>query len=196
MSKPGRRSGPVRYERTGNVREGVVSEKSGKGKAFRLSEARELTPPVDPAEALRKDLRMAFLQGFGADDMDALAGKLKEMALSGDLAAMKLITQLLTAPAPAVVVVGRGGKKGKRPAEVEARNADRERTLGEDCADLIRLEGPLSSATLAGRCGVAECLVEAALQGDDRFERDADGGRKWHLSGKGFALLNADRDSA
>lgn len=163
-----------------------------------LGEARQLNPPVaDPAEALRYDLRMAFLEGVTSDDMEKLAGKLKQMALSGDMRAMRLITALLVEPTPStnVVVVNReeGRSRRRRKVVVQAAATSSE-TLRDDCADLIRLEGPLTSAVLADRCGVTVHVIDVALAEGDWFEMGE--ARRWHLSGKGFAAINADRETS
>lgn len=59
-----------------------------------LELARELTPPVPPLEAMRRQLQLALFDGIKEQDVLDMATKLKEMAMAGDLKAMKMFLDL------------------------------------------------------------------------------------------------------
>jgi hypothetical protein len=69
-------------------------------KTLKLGEAAALTPPVNPVEAMRRQLAMALFDGVKEDDVLQLATKLKEMALGGDLKAMKMFFDLVVGKEP------------------------------------------------------------------------------------------------
>lgn len=62
---------------------------------LRLDEARQLTPPVNPVEAMRRQLALALFDGVKEQDLLDMAGRLKEMAMAGDLKAMQLFFKLV-----------------------------------------------------------------------------------------------------
>jgi hypothetical protein len=62
---------------------------------LRLEDSRALTPPVNPVEAMRRQLALALFDGVKEQDMLDMAAKLKEMAMSGDLKAMKMYFDLM-----------------------------------------------------------------------------------------------------
>lgn len=72
----------------------MPNERNG-NKSLSLAEARERTPAVNPVEAMRKQLAVSLFGGVGEKDMVALATKLKEMALGGDLKAAKMLIELV-----------------------------------------------------------------------------------------------------
>jgi hypothetical protein len=65
--------------------------------SLKLSEARERTPAVNPVEAMRQQLQLELFGAVKAADVQGIAAKLKDMALAGDLKAMKLFFQLFDA---------------------------------------------------------------------------------------------------
>lgn len=75
-----------------------MSSKNGIG--FSLKNMAESTPPVDPAEALRRQLSLAVFNSVKEADVLAVAAKLKEMALAGDLKAMQMFLKLTVGDAP------------------------------------------------------------------------------------------------
>jgi hypothetical protein len=98
---------------------------SGNGQQRRtlsLRDAEALTPPVDAVKALQQSLQMALYNGVSEQDVAGVAGKLKEMAMAGDLRAMKMLFELVIGakgmapappPAPPQVVV-LGGRRGRK----------------------------------------------------------------------------------
>lgn len=84
-------------------------------RSLKLDDARRMTPPVSPAEALRQSLHATLLAQFSGDDVREMAGKLKEAALKGDKKAMQMVIQLISTAPPAA----RGGAVGVvlNPAE-------------------------------------------------------------------------------
>jgi hypothetical protein len=60
-----------------------------------LKDARAMTPAVNPVEALRRQLAMGLFNGVKEKDLADMAAKLKEMAMAGDLKAMKLYFDLV-----------------------------------------------------------------------------------------------------
>ena len=84
-----------------------MSSKDGNRNSLKLSEAREATPPVNPVEAMRRQLSTALFGAVKEQDVLDMAGKLKEMAQAGNLGAMKMYFDLVLGsqksapPAPA-----------------------------------------------------------------------------------------------
>ncbi len=72
-----------------------MSESNGKHRSLTLDQARTLTPAVNPVEAMRRNLQMAVFGSVSEADMLAMANKLKEQAMGGDLKAMKLYFELM-----------------------------------------------------------------------------------------------------
>jgi hypothetical protein len=72
------------------------TETNGSGK-LRLKEARELTPPVNPVEAMRRQLALAVFNGVKEADVTQMVEKLKEQAMGGDLKAQKMFFELIGA---------------------------------------------------------------------------------------------------
>lgn len=64
-------------------------------KSLSLKEARELTPAVNPVEAMRRQLSMALFDAVKEQDVINMANKLKEMAQAGDLKAMRMYFELV-----------------------------------------------------------------------------------------------------
>lgn len=60
-----------------------------------LDDARELTPPVDPVEAMRRQLALTLFDAVKPDDVLTLANKLRDMAMAGDLKAMQMYLKLV-----------------------------------------------------------------------------------------------------
>jgi hypothetical protein len=83
---------------------------NGKGTLI-LDQARRLTPVVNPVEAMRKQLALAVYDHATEKDIGDMMGKLKEMALGGNLQAMKMWLKL---------TVGEGGEKGASAPEPSA----------------------------------------------------------------------------
>jgi hypothetical protein len=69
-----------------------MSSKNGNG--FSLKQMAGLTPPVNPVEAMRKQLALAVFDKVSEKDIGEMMAKLKELALAGDLKAMKMFLQL------------------------------------------------------------------------------------------------------
>lgn len=69
---------------------------SGKNGKLILDDARRLTPPVNPVEAMRRSLALAMFNNVKETDVSALVDKLKEMAMAGDLKAMDMFFKLTT----------------------------------------------------------------------------------------------------
>lgn len=65
-----------------------------KPKLFTLTEARETTPPVDPVEAMRRQLALAVYDKVKESDIGELVEVLKAQAMKGDLKAMKMFFDL------------------------------------------------------------------------------------------------------
>lgn len=86
--------------------------RSGNGShSLKLDEARALTPPVNPVEAMRRQLALALFDGVKEQDLLDMAAKLKEMAMAGDLKAMALFFKLVLPadkPAPPPPEAGAG----------------------------------------------------------------------------------------
>jgi hypothetical protein len=85
-----------------------ATEQKNGNRSLTLKEARELTPPVDPVQALRCQLQMALFNGVKEDDVVKMAEKLRDMAMGGDLKAMKMYFEL---------VVGKDRKEAAPPAD-------------------------------------------------------------------------------
>lgn len=102
-----------------------------------LNEARELTPPVSPIEAMRRQLATAVFGSVSEKDVLAMTEKLKEMGMSGDLKAMKMFFDL---------VVGKDVKPTPPPSDAGANQ------VAEALRDLVdeirvtraRSDGPAS----------------------------------------------------
>lgn len=78
----------------------LVEEEEPMG-TLRLDDARKRTPPVPAAEAHRRQLATTLFETITTDDVSELAAKLRQMALSGDLRAMKMLLDLVARPAAA-----------------------------------------------------------------------------------------------
>jgi hypothetical protein len=79
-----------------------MSDRNGNGnRSLSLREARELTPAVNPVEAMRKQLALALFDGVKEKDVLDVATKLKEMALAGDHKAMQMFFKLMLPDAKA-----------------------------------------------------------------------------------------------
>lgn len=63
--------------------------------SLKLAEARQRTPAVSAVEAMRSSLQLALFGAVTEADVAGMASKLKEMALAGDLKAMKLFFQMV-----------------------------------------------------------------------------------------------------
>ena len=92
-----------------------MSGSNGNRRSLNLSEARELTPPVNPVEAMRKQLALALFDAVKPQDVIDLALKLKEQAMAGDLKAAKLYLDLMlgkdSKPVPPQSAADSGGLK-------------------------------------------------------------------------------------
>lgn len=62
---------------------------------FSLKQMQLQTPAVNPVEAMRRQLALGLMGSVSETDMGKLAAKLKEMALGGDLKAMKMLLDLM-----------------------------------------------------------------------------------------------------
>lgn len=76
------------------MRESENGNGNGRG-TLSLERARELTPPVNAVEAMRRQLAVALFGGVKEQDVLDVAMKLKEMALSGDHKAMQMFFKLM-----------------------------------------------------------------------------------------------------
>ena len=72
-----------------------MSSSSGREHPLTLAEARRRMPAVEAAAAMRGQLQLALFGAVTEDDVIGMAGKLKQMALAGDLRAMKLFFELV-----------------------------------------------------------------------------------------------------
>jgi hypothetical protein len=100
-----------------------MSEEAAGGNGRRiphLAQMRAQTPPVNPVEAMRKSLALALFGGVSEADVQALAVKLKDMAMQGDLKATKLLLDLIL-------------PKEQKPAAQAADSA-----VGGQIADVLR----------------------------------------------------------
>lgn len=88
----------------------TMADKNG----FNLQEMKSKTPPVDPAEAIRKAAALGLSGAMKEDDVAAVYRKLKEMALAGDRKAMDMFFKLTlgsgNGAAPAAPPSADGGK--------------------------------------------------------------------------------------
>jgi hypothetical protein len=84
---------------------------------LKLDEARAITPPVSPVEAMRRQLQLALFDGVKEQDVLTLANKLKEMALAGDLKAMKMFFELVVGKEPKAAPPPSDGQGLKMMAE-------------------------------------------------------------------------------
>src|SRR5688572_28429129 len=83
-----------------------MREGNGDGRGtLRLADARQMTPKVSATEAMRQQLQLALFGAVTEQDVVGMAAKLKEMALAGDLKAMKLFFQLVMGQAQPVAPV-------------------------------------------------------------------------------------------
>lgn len=76
-----------------------VSEKPPRNSLV-LKEAAKQIPPVNAAEALRRQLQLALFESISAADVAQLATKLKDQALKGDQASMRLLLGLINQAPP------------------------------------------------------------------------------------------------
>lgn len=67
---------------------------NGRG-TLNLKDAAALAPPVNPVEAMRRQLALALFGGVREQDVLDVAQKLKEMALAGDHKAMQMFFKLM-----------------------------------------------------------------------------------------------------
>lgn len=96
--------------------ERVLVEECGMGAeprgSLRLRDAEKRVPPVNAAEALRRQLQVALFGAIGQADVIDVVAVLKKKALAGDLQAMKILLGLIGQPGQPqnvqqVAVVGR-----------------------------------------------------------------------------------------
>jgi hypothetical protein len=139
-----------------------VAERNGtqrKNTTIRLSEARDVTPPVDPVQAVKQSLVMTLYGQIGEDDVAQLVDSIKTKALKGDRHAERLLLDIITKAA--------GHWPGGRDRVVEKTvvmepGAKQLRLL---CAYAIRHEGSMSLSALATLVGMAEEDAERLLDG-------------------------------
>lgn len=67
-----------------------------KNAVFNLADARRRTPPPDPVAGMRNSLQLALFGAVTETDVCGMAQKLKQMAMEGNLQAMKLFFSLVT----------------------------------------------------------------------------------------------------
>lgn len=73
-----------------------MSESSnGRSNVLNLGAARQRTPAVSGIKAMQQSLQLVLFGAVTSKDVEAMATRLKEMALAGDLRAMKLFFQLV-----------------------------------------------------------------------------------------------------
>jgi hypothetical protein len=88
-----------------------AAERNGNGRGtFSLNGARELTPPVNPVEAMRRQLALGVFGAVKEKDVTDLVSKLHAMAMEGDHKAMKMYFEL-------VGVMGKNQQPPAPPAE-------------------------------------------------------------------------------
>jgi hypothetical protein len=111
-----------------------------------LDLARQATPIVNPIQAMRKQLALAVYDNVKEQDISEMMSKLKEMALGGDLNAMKMWMKL---------TIGDGNEKApKEETGVQA--------LAEAVSELVdeiriaKAEPPRSKTKKTGRLLEAE----------------------------------------
>lgn len=102
-----------------------MSEKNG----FNLKAMQALTPKVNPVEAMRKQLALSVYDNVHEKDIAAMMTKLKEMALDGNLGAMKMFLKL---------TIGEGNDKVPE-APAESPGAAALARAVEDLVDEIRI---------------------------------------------------------
>lgn len=92
---------------------------------IRVSEARALTPPVDPVEAMRRQAAVAAFGAVTEADVEQLVQKLKELALSGDHRAIKMYFELI------------GVMGGKPATQAQAAESGAIRLMAQALQDLV-----------------------------------------------------------
>lgn len=111
---------------------------SGTTRPSKLSEARELTPAVNPVEAMRRQLALALFGSVKEQDVLEMATKLKEMAQGGNLKAMKMYFDLVIGKDQKVVRPSGDSAGLKLMAEAM-----------QDLVDEIRINRAMSAETSA-----------------------------------------------
>lgn len=110
--------------------------------SLKLNEAREKTPAVDSAEALRRQLSMAVFNGVKESDVVAMVEKIKEQAMAGDHKAQKMFFDL----------IGATGKAAPPPPAQDSAGLKMMAEALTDLVDEIRISkapGPKSRKQLA-----------------------------------------------
>lgn len=97
---------------------------------LKLDEARAATPPVNPVEAMRKQLALALFDAVKPQDVIDLALKLKEQAMAGDLKAAKLYLDLM---------LGKDQPTPPPPAAAESQGLKQLAQAMHDLVDEIRI---------------------------------------------------------
>jgi len=97
---------------------------NGKNQPLKLDDARAMTPPVNPVEAMRRQLAVAVFGAVKEKDLTDMVEKLKSQAQAGDLKAMKMYFELV-------------GVMGKQQAPPAAGDSAAARQIAEALQDLV-----------------------------------------------------------
>lgn len=141
-----------------------------KNAALSLDDARRRTPPVDPVVACRSSLQLALYGAVSEGDVVSMAGKLKSMAMEGNLPAMKLFFALVTggggmsAPAPRV-------EQPPQPAAVVFIDA----RTGQVVAPPAALDAPGSEGKLEAMARRAALGQELFVEGGAALDQPVNG---------------------
>jgi len=140
---------------------GLAERNGSKGKntVIRLSEARDITPPVNPVEAVKQSLVMSLYGRIGDEDVEQLVESIKKQALEGDHRCRKLILDLVTK------TMGSSAGKGERVVEKTVIVEPGARQLRLLCAYAIASNGPMGLSALATLVGMAEEDAAKLLDG-------------------------------
>jgi hypothetical protein len=96
--------------------------------SLKLDDARAMTPPVNPVEAMRRQLAVSVFGAVKESDIEQMVTKLKDMAISGDHKAMKMYFEL----------IGVMGKQAQAPPPPQSSNTQIAEAL-RDLVDEIRV---------------------------------------------------------
>lgn len=173
----------------------------GNGKIMSLKEARRLTPPVPPEEALRRNLATKLLGSISEADVAALGDAIKKKALAGDQKSidtlLKLITTPIAGPRREVIEVDARPRRESLPG---LSDGDRRASKGRQLAEMLAGGRPVMFHKLAAKGMTRQALDAALAESPDWFRDSADGvtlterGRLELLGGKGAAAADADNE--
>lgn len=158
-----------------------------KNNPLRLDDARALTPPVDAADALRRNLATVVFESIKTNDVQDIVGGLVKEAKEGDKKAASLILNLLTKVTPqATQPVATPEPRVQREIIERPVMVDSPATvaLQKLIALSIHVNGTLSLSAMAALTGLPETDVPALLDSE------------WFVrTSKGISLTPAGRNA-